>query len=77
MNEPVSREVGSMARLGADTPTDAEDRAFWATLIVSQVWAASDLIGASRWIVVGVWLAMAFSMRWPYWRRAWLRREDA
>jgi len=54
--------------------TDAEDRAFWAFLVISQVWVATDLTGWPRWLMAGPWLALAIWVRWPYWRSSWLRR---
>lgn len=55
------------------TPTDAEDRAFWAFLIVANVWGASDVTGWIRWALVLPWMALAVAVLWPYWRRTWLR----
>lgn len=64
--------------LGARTePTAAEDRAFWSFLIIAQIWAASDLTGWPRWLVSVPWMALAVLVRWPYWRRTWLRRDGA
>jgi hypothetical protein len=62
--------------LGA-SPTDAEDRAFWAFMILGNVWAASDATGWLRWTLVLPWFALALAVRWPYWRRIWLRRGGA
>ena len=52
-------------------PTDHEDRAFWACIVIASVWAASDRPGAARLVVVVAFLAMAAWLRWPYWRQAY------
>lgn len=44
-----------------DRPTDSEDRAFWALLILSQIWAA-----AGSWFFL-VWALMALYVRGAYW----------
>ena len=62
--------------LGA-SPTDAEDRAFWSFVLLANVWGASDATGWLRWVLVLPWMALAVAVRWPYWRRTWLRRDGA
>jgi hypothetical protein len=51
--------------------THDEGRAFWACLVISQIWAASDLQGWVRWAAMLPWIAMALAIRLPYWLRAW------
>ncbi|HET9701151.1 MAG TPA: hypothetical protein VFP70_09540 [Burkholderiales bacterium] len=58
-------------------PTDAEDRVFWAFLIIANVWAASDLTFFLKLIFALPWFALALAVRWPYLRRNWQRRDGA
>jgi hypothetical protein len=63
--------------LGANAePTSAEDRAFWANLVIANVWFAT---GDG---VLGPWpgllhLLICFSIRWPYWQRQYFAAKSA
>ena len=49
-------------------PTTVEDVAFWAQLVLANVWLAS---GAKWWALP--FILMALALRLPYWLRAWRR----
>ena len=49
-------------------PTTAEDMAFWAQIVLANVWLASE----SRWWALP-FILMALALRLPYWLRAWKR----
>lgn len=53
-------------------PTTSEDIAFWAQLVLANVWLAS---GAKWWAVP--FMLMALGLRLPYWLRAWKRDRVA
>lgn len=53
-------------------PTTAEDVAFWAHLVIANVWLASE---AKWW--AGPSILIALAMRLPYWLRAWKRSRVA
>lgn len=49
-------------------PTTAEDVAFWAQLVLANVWLASE----ARWWALP-FILMALALRLPYLLRAWKR----
>jgi hypothetical protein len=53
-------------------PTTAEDMAFWAQIVLANVWLASE----SRWWALP-FILMALALRLPYWLRAWKRGRVA
>lgn len=69
MKTDVPAEVGSNDGLGASAgPTHAEDLAFWANLVIANVWIASGT-GALGRLPGLIHLGICVAIRWPYWRR--------
>ena len=55
--------------LGASAgPTHGEDLAFWANLVIANVWIATGTGVLGSWPAV-IHLASCVAIRWPYWRR--------
>jgi hypothetical protein len=51
-------------------PTTSEDVAFWACLVISQIWGSWSIGKGGVAVFASVpWLVMAFALRWPYWKR--------
>lgn len=66
--------AGQVERSVRPVPTHAEDRAFWAFLVISQFWGAAGT-GPFWWLLPIPWLVLAVATRWPYWSRQWRERE--
>lgn len=63
-----AEDFGSTAGLGlrAKQPSDQEDRAFWALLVIAQLWAATG----HGWLAAP-WLALCIWVRAPFWFNWW------
>jgi hypothetical protein len=76
MNEDLKNANQSEAQ-GAEVcggtspqPTTSEDLAFWALLVISQIWGSWSIGKGGVAVFASVpWLVMAFAVRWPYWKR--------
>lgn len=68
--EPLALRLSEELSASAG-PTHAEDLAFWACIVIYQVWAAAPVYGWRGWVMPLPWLLMAVAIRWPHWRRAW------
>ena len=72
------RDVSDLSEgLGATAgPTPGEDLAFWANLVIANVWIATGTGVLGSW-PGALHLLLCVTIRWPHWQRQYGSRKSA